>query len=230
MTLMTQLIVALDLPTSPSFVRRNDCGTALEARDLFTQLYWNADVRWFKIGTPLTFGAVELCIDIAARANLFLDLKLYGTRDTIERVARQAFDLGARFLTVHATPSMLEAAMRAKPPGDYHKVLAVDRLTNGSPPGISPYGDVYKLADGRICSVDVAATLHSDGNSQIFVCPGIRLRGKRYTNPISADNHVNPATPAEAKAAGVDYIVVGRPIYEADDPVVSAWAIMEEIA
>jgi orotidine-5'-phosphate decarboxylase len=160
-----------------------------------------------------------------------LDCNDYDTRDSVARDAEVAFnDLGARFLTVHATPSMLEAAMRAKPPGDYCKVLAVGPLTDHTDGRIDEYELAAARADGVICPVRMVGYVRSAfGTPPITVCPGIRLRGTMDSNPFDADNHVNPATPAEAKAAGADYIVVGRPIYEADDPVAAARAIMAEL-
>ncbi len=212
---MTELIVALDMP-------------ALEARGLFNQLERETDIIWFKVGvrTMLDYGGSSLCERIAERWNLMLDLKLYDTRDTVAATARRAFELGARFLTVHATPSMLEAAMAAKT-DERQKVLAVSKLTD-TDPYKSDATSVASLlyADGLVCSTYVARWLRNtiaSRTSQILVCPGIRAA------EASSDNHISPATPSQARAAGADYIVVGRPIINAPDPIAAARAIMEEL-
>lgn len=175
---MTELIVALDLPT------------ALEARGLFNQLMRETEVKWFKVGRRilLSNGAHALCETIVDHANLFLDLKIYDTADTVEADACRAFALGARFLTVHATPSMLIAAMRAKL-SDNNNVLAVNRLTDEG--GQGPFPPI-ELVDGIICSVPTAHWFHNNYKTEkLLICPGIRLIG------INPDNHVDPATPAE---------------------------------
>lgn len=199
---MTELIVALDLPT------------ALEARGYLNTLLRDTDVQWFKVGVRvlLTSGSRELLDVIVDRANLFLDLKLYETPDTAEAAARCAFGLGARLLTVYAARSMLAAAMGAKILVA-QKVLAVARLTDDLPSG--------PQADGLICSVATSTEIRSRYKG-ILVCPGIRPAG------ANADNHILAATPRQACDAGADYIVVGRPIIGAADPAAAARAIMAE--
>lgn len=210
---MTELIVALDLPE------------AIYSHELYDHLRHETEVRWFKVEEDnlLDQFGYNLIRTIARNANLFLDLKCYKTADSIDRVARRAFDLGARFLSVHATPSMLEAAMRAKPAGDRRKVLAVGSLTDDN----GTFFPNHEFdCDGIICAVRTlgAWKARTADTSKILVCPGIRPIG------WPADNHVNPATPAEAKAAGADYIVVGRPIINSNDPVKATWAIIDELA
>lgn len=198
---MTQLIVALDVDDP---IRWHEVFHACRA----------AGVTFFKLNLRAFFATADpLSFMRANRCDVMLDLKLYDTADTVHAVARRAFDLGARFLTVHATPSMLEAAMRAKPPGDYHKVLAVGRLTDGS--GYNALSEDHddSLYDGVICQVRNCAGTRAVYPGKIIVCPGIRMLAAR------PNGHLNPATPAEAKTAGADYIVVGRPIYDAVDPV-----------
>ncbi len=210
----------------------------------------HAGVRWFKLGVRslldgITGPRLPLMTHIVTRhLNLFLDLKLYDTRDTVERVARRAFLLGARFLTVYAAPSMLQAAMRAKGSGD-QKVLAVKRLTDMYPtwPQEDLQLDVpwFQIADGLVLPVWATRHIHPrDLVTKVVVCPGIR-RAEVFDSGTSTvgdfssrwidkpNNHANPATPAEAKAAGADYIVVGRPIICSLDPVAAAVAIMEDL-
>lgn len=226
---MTELIVALDVPT------------ALEARGLFRRLVYETDVRWFKVGARLVFtlGFTELCEEIAETRHLFVDFKLYQPVDTIAADARAAFDIGATFLTVHATPRMLEAAMRAKTRDD-QRVLAVPYLTDASyKDGIlDDCGDALRACDGIVCPVLAVPTFRSPrgarltmADGKIIVCPGIRRRSPFYTTGIDdpGNNHVNPATPAEARAASADFIVVGRPIVGAPNPVAAARAFIAEL-
>ena len=210
---MTQLIVALDID-DPDRLRETFHACMV------------AGVSFFKLGVralllPKISGMHVIKDIVSSSGDVMLDLKLYDTADTVHAVARRAFELDVRFLTVHATPSMLDAAMGAKSPGDYHKVLAVGPLTDNEtdwPAGFNP-----TQCDGLIRSAECGSVWKANAPDKILVCPGVRPLG------WSADNHVNPATPAEARAAGADYIVVGRPIVDAPDSAAAARAIMEEI-
>jgi orotidine-5'-phosphate decarboxylase len=218
---MTQLIVALDIDEPERFEAVfQACRSAgvtffkLNARALM--LPW-----WGSRQNPVGYIQSRGC-------DVMLDLKVYDTADTVRAVAKRAFAQGARFLTVHATPSMLEAAMQAdKPLAGYHKVIAVGALTDGSSVSTGAEGH----ADGFVCPAHftraTADALHEIG--KIIVCPGIRPVDHTgdYTQ---RNNHAAVSSPFEAKAAGADYIVVGRPIIDAEDPAAAARAIMEEIA
>lgn len=222
-----RLIVALDDPD------------VSRAERLYARLYHEVGVRFFKIGVATLFdhSGYELARTIAnfgTGTSLFLDLKVYDTRDTVERTVRRAFDLGARFVTVHATPSMLEAAMRAKPQDVRHKVLAVGRLSDdtsltdiGLPTDARSQdvwmGSASTMSDGCVTNLETIRWLRPTCPSKVFVKAGIRRVGD------SPDSHVAPATPAEVICAGADYLVVGRPIWQADDPVAVARAIIEEM-
>lgn len=234
---MTQLIVALDVDDPVRF------------DVVFHRCRIEAGVTFFKVNArallwpPWAWHPVQHVRQYDC--DVMLDLKLYDTADTVHAIARRAFDLGARFLTVHATPSMLDAAMRAKPAGDYHKVLAVGRLTDDPTPDDDhlPYIKALGQVDGIVCPVTAARWLrhpewghHGADCGKLLVCPGIRrpqvcvsvAPGVFKDEPTN--NHVNPSTPSEARVAGADYIVVGRPIVDAEDPAAAARAIMEEIA
>ena len=96
-------------------------------------------------------------------------------------------------------------------------VLAVGPLTDGT--GDAAYPAVNGQFDGLICTAAFARAVRSH-TGKLLVCPGIRPAGS------TADNHQAPATPTEAAQAGADYIVVGRPIIAAADPVKAACDIM----
>jgi orotidine-5'-phosphate decarboxylase len=224
-----RLIVALD-------------GDAPGMGIVFARLYRETPIRWFKIGPAILLDhSGMILIENMMRetgVNLFLDLKLYDTRDTVDRTVRRAFDLGARFVTVHATPSMVEAAMRAKPPGDRCKVLAIKHLTDQPPPwdqeDLRGTALWFEPADGLVLPSWAIKHVHKDDRAdKVIVCPGIRRAGKPesggYRNPDDPNNHARPATPTEALRAGADYLVVGRPITAAPDPIAAAKAIIQEM-
>lgn len=217
---MTQLIVALDGDAA-------DMGGVIYRLNIESRL-----VHWFKISGALLLQhngmfLVKSMQQTGGSVSLFADLKIYDTADTVYNISRRAFDLGARMLTVHATPSMLEAAMRAKPNGDC-KVLAVEFLTDHRTyrVGHGTASALNGLADGAVCGVPAAYWLRSSmpsSRNKILVCPGIRPAG------WPSDNHVSPSTPAQAREAGADFIVVGRPVVNADDPVQAVRRIMLEL-
>jgi orotidine-5'-phosphate decarboxylase len=217
---MTELIVALDLDAHSAGV-------------VFSRLRRELSQRWFKVGTRLMLdyaGMIFIENMLREDALLFLDLKLYDTRDTVAATAALAFALGARMLTVHATPSMLAAAMAAKTSDD-QKVLAVVQLTDSNTHHLSATTEPANF-DGIVCPVQVVREIQMYGGKpegKIIVCPGIRLVD--HTGRCTPrDNHVFVASPAEAREAGADYIVVGRPIINAPDPVAAARAILKELA
>lgn len=208
---MTELIVALDQNPRLSW-------------ELYERLV-DHGVTWFKMRSrsfwQLDGHALARHIVYSGK-NLMLDAKDYDSRDSIAGDGPVAFgELGARFLTVHATPSMLKAAMAAKT-DEQQKVIGVGLLTDGS--GRADDDSCIDQADGWVCSV--AGTKLLREYKTILVCPGIR---PMTSSSAIVGAHVNPATPAEARAVGADYVVVGRPIYQAEDPIAAAIAIMEEL-
>lgn len=201
---MTELIVALDDPQQMA----EQCHSLSDA-----------GVRWFKLNArsmmhPERFQYVIRTIT-ARGAGLFLDLKLYDTKDTVRLAMFEAIALGAKMLTVHA-----ECASHL--PNDARlKIIAVRRLTDGTA-GDDPVAWETKAA-GFVCPFSHVQAFRRL-TDKIIITPGIRPAG---ANP---NNHVSRATPRQASAAGADYIVVGRPIYAAPDPVEAAKHILREIA
>jgi orotidine-5'-phosphate decarboxylase len=202
---MTQLIVALDIEPG------------LEARALVSKLVDEAGVRWFKVGVPMLLHSKEgaRTIDYICRRDqvqLMLDIKLYDTLDTVRRAMTAAVSMGAAMLTVHAD-CMIHTIDDPR-----LKILAVRRLTDRT----GHRAAALALADGIICSVSHARFMreHTD---KLLVCPGIRPAG------TAVDNHRDVATPSEAQDAGVDFIVVGRPIINAANPVAAARIILADL-
>jgi orotidine-5'-phosphate decarboxylase len=221
-----RLIVALDLPS----------GQAAEA--MVTRL--GDAVSFYKVGYQLAFaGGLPFAAKlIAAGKQVFLDLKLHDIGNTVQKGVESVAQLGATFLTVHAYPQTMKAAVAGKA-GSKLKILAVTVLTSyddadlfaaGSKLGVSALvaqraGQARDLGlDGLVCSAEEAANLRKIvGPGMALVTPGIRPAGS------GKDDQKRVMTPAKAIAAGADYLVVGRPIVEAADPKAAADAIVAEI-
>jgi orotidine-5'-phosphate decarboxylase len=221
-----RLIVALDVP---------DAG---QARALVERI--GPAARFYKIGLELaTSGEYFALLDwLAQRGNrVFCDLKLHDIPETVRRAVANLRGRGVSFLTVHADRGVLEAAAKEK--GDI-RVLGVTVLTSTSQadlnaqgyPGtledvvLSRAGAVAELGcDGVICSgLEVAGIKKKFGARLIAVTPGIRPAGGE------AGDQKRVVDVAQAFANGADYIVVGRPIRDANDPRAAAEAIQQTIA
>jgi orotidine-5'-phosphate decarboxylase len=195
---------------------------------------------FYKIGMELAYsGGLPLVSELAAAGKqVFLDLKLHDIPNTVERATAQAAKLGARFLTVHAYPQTLRAAVRgAKESG--MQVLGVTVLTSYDDADL--FDAVYRFGvvetvrrraeqalelgvDGLVASAAEAAMARQTvGAGLILVTPGIRPAG----GTIGDQKRV--ATPSEAIRNGADYLVVGRPVTQAPDPRAAAEAIVAEI-
>jgi orotidine-5'-phosphate decarboxylase len=147
--------------------------------------------------------------------------------------------MGVTFLTVHAYPQTMRAAVAAKAGSDLG-ILAVTVLTSYNDADLAESGYGVKVeqlvaeraalahdigVDGLVCSAEEAASLRRIvGPGMCLVTPGIRPAG------ATRGDQKRVATPAQAIAAGADYLVVGRPILQADNPQAAANAIVEEIA
>jgi orotidine-5'-phosphate decarboxylase len=221
-----RLIVALDLPSLP------------DAEAMVAKL--GSSVSFYKIGYQLGFagGLPFAAALIAAGKQVFLDLKLHDIGNTVSKGVESVAKTGATFLTVHAYPQTMKAAMQGKK-GSTLKILAVTALTSyddadlyeaGYKIGVSALvlqraGQARDLGiDGLVCSAEEAAKLRVvAGADMVLVTPGIRPAGS------ARDDQKRIMTPARAIAAGADYLVVGRPIVEAADPKAAADAIVAEI-
>jgi orotidine-5'-phosphate decarboxylase len=174
---------------------------------------------------------------------VFLDLKFHDIPNTVAQACRAAADLGVWMVNVHASGGlkMMRAAREAvdqvaNPP----KLIAVTVLTSMGGEDlrqigldIEPAEQVVRLAglahaagmDGVVCSAREAPLLRqSIGAGFLLVTPGIRPAG----SAVGDQNRI--LTPARAIEAGADYLVVGRPITQADDPVAALQDINAEIA
>jgi orotidine-5'-phosphate decarboxylase len=198
-------------------------------------------VTFYKIGYQLAYaGGLSMARDLTgAGKKVFLDLKLHDIGNTVARGVESVAALGATFLTVHAYPQTMKAAVEARA-GSSLNVLAVTVLTSYDDGDLREAG--YHLGvsdlvesrarqaqtigvDGLVCSPEEAAALRKIvGHQMSLVTPGIRPAG------ASVGDQKRIMTPARAIAGGADYLVVGRPVMEAPDPRAAADAIQAEIA
>jgi orotidine-5'-phosphate decarboxylase len=196
-------------------------------------------VSFYKIGYQLGFaGGIAFSQQlIDAGKQVFVDLKLHDIGNTVAQGVKSVARLGATFLTVHAYPQTMKAAVDAREGG--LRILAVTVLTSSDDADLVAAGYAYSVrelvarraaqareigVDGLVCSPEEAANLRSIvGPKMALVTPGIRPAGS------AADEQKRIATPAAAIAAGADYLVVGRPIIAAADPKAAAQAIVAEI-
>lgn len=221
-----RLIVALDVET------------VAQAEALIERL--GDSVGVYKIGMQLGFaGGLDLAQRLADEGKaVFLDLKLLDIANTVAGGIASISALGAAFATVHAYPQTMRAAAEARGSGSL-RILAVTVLTSLNADdlreagyGASPQELVLKRArqavefgvDGVVASAQEAALIRDAvGEHLLIVTPGIRRAG------TEAGDQKRVATPADAIAAGADYLVVGRPIIAASDPRRAALSIVHEI-
>jgi len=221
-----RLIVALDLPSV-------ETAQAMVAR-------LGDAVSFYKIGYQLAYaGGLPFARTLAdAGKQVFLDLKLHDIGNTVAEGVKSVSRLGAAFLTVHAYPQTMKAAVRAR--AGRLQILAVTVLTSYDDRDLmaAGYGAGVRATaaaraenaveigiDGLVCSPEEATNLRGIvGNDMLLVTPGIRPAGG------DKGDQKRVATPAAAIAAGADYLVVGRPIVAAADPRAAAQAIVAEIA
>jgi orotidine-5'-phosphate decarboxylase len=224
---LDRLIVALDFP---------DAGSALALVDRL-----EGSTSWFKVGLELYIAeGNSLVAELKRRGcSVFLDLKLHDIPNTVAGAVGSAARLGVDMLTVHAGggPAMLEAA--AAGAEERPDLLAVTVLTSMDSAQLeatgirdSPSVQVERLAtmalncgvEGIVCSpVEIANLRRRVGNEPLLVIPGIRPEGS------ASNDQRRIATPAAAIAAGASYLVIGRPITQAADPLSAVQAILSEM-
>ena len=225
--LRDKMIVALDVPN------------VQEARHIVDQLGDTAS--FYKIGYRLAFaGGLALAEDLARDGKkVFLDLKLHDIGNTVEEGVESLSRMDLTFLTVHAYPQTMRGAVEGRGQAAL-RLLAVTALTSYDDGDLHDAG--YRLAvsdlvrlraqqartagiDGIVCSAAEAGIVREAiGERMVIVTPGIRPAGS------GSGDQKRTLTPSEAIRAGVDHMVIGRPIIRAPDPRGAARAIMDEIA
>src|ERR1700693_1188672 len=220
-----RLIVALDL-------------SSVEAAQAMVAKLGDA-VSFYKIGYQLAYtgGLGYVSALIGAGKRVFLDLKLHDIGNTVEQGVKSVAKSGASFLTVHAYPQTMKAAVEARE-GNL-RILAVTVLTSYDDADLAAAGYDFTVpelvaeraaqardigVDGLVCSAEGAANLRSVvGHGMVLVTPGTRPPG------AEAGDQKRIMTPSAAIKAGADYLVVGRPIVAAADPEAAAEGNVPEV-
>ncbi len=224
-----RLIVALDVPN------------VLEGLALAEKL--GDSVSFYKIGLGMLTGgglalANELKQDHGKR--IFLDMKFFDIANTVEAAVRGIAQFDLDFLTVHGDPHVVAAAKQGAA-GSNLKILGVTILTSLDRADLDDScikaGNVTDLvqeragralqagADGVIASPQEAALIRAlpESKGRLIVTPGVRPAG------AALGDQKRVMTPAEAIKNGSDHLVVGRPIYQADDPKAVAQGIADSL-
>ncbi len=201
-------------------------------------------VRWAKVGLEMFTACGPDCVREVADLgfNVFLDLKLHDIPNTVAQAVESASKLPIRMLTLHTGggPEMMAWAAKAQ---QQHApnllLLGVTVLTSMSAAHLnsvgvpaSPADQVVRLGQlavasglrGLVCSPLEIAPLRAVLPADVqLVTPGIRPRDAK------ADDQTRVMTPADAARTGANFIVVGRPIFKAPDPVAAAQSILAEL-
>jgi orotidine-5'-phosphate decarboxylase len=221
-----RLIVALDLPT------------VAEAEAMVARL--GDSVSFYKVGLQLIYvGGVDFARRLVGEGKqVFLDAKLLDIDNTVEGAVASIAPLGFTFLTIHAYPKAMRAAVAARGTASL-RLLGVTVLTSMDDADLAAAGFAGTAADlvaaraadakaagmdGIVASPAEAASVRRIvGPDLAIVTPGIRPAGS------GSGDQKRVATPESAIRAGADYLVVGRPVTTVADPRVGAQSIVSEI-
>ena len=216
-----------------------DVENAAAARALVSAI--GPRVNFYKVGMELYAATgMEVVNDLLSQGKqVFLDLKMYDIPETISRAVTQVARTGVRFLTVHAVPSVMRAALAARA-GSNLQILGVTVLTSFGPEDMDDLnwsGTVADLVaqrarkaaelgiDGLVASpLEVAAVRGIVPPETVLVIPGIRSAG------VDAGDQKRVATPAQAIRDGANYLVIGRQITRATDAAAEVDRILMELA
>ena len=200
-------------------------------------------VGGFKVGPRLILrGGADFVRNIATYAPVFIDMKFYDIPSTMESAVLACAELGAQFVTVHASAGkvalerLAEVERGLRNQGRPFQILAVTILTSFSQESLPNIlnsvpidTQVKSLAEdvlaaglsGLVCSPHEVQRLRQLSSKSFLLTPGIRLPGD------SADDQARTMTPKEALSLGASALVLGRPILKAADPVAKAREVYE---
>lgn len=226
-----RILLALDVPTAERAV--------LLARDLAPI------VGGFKVGLELMTGPGPRIVGLLARLGkpVFADAKLHDIPNTVRAAARHLGRAGARWVTAHAAGGrvMLEAAVEGLTEGAGTRpagILAITVLTSLDRKALAETGVAGTLGkltakrarlaartgcEGVVTSVKELNLISGVAPDLLTVVPGIRPPG------VSQDDQIRTASPSEAVRRGADYLVIGRSITKAGDPVRAARDIVADL-
>jgi orotidine-5'-phosphate decarboxylase len=221
-----RVIVALDVPDLAGLTAFLD---RLEGRP-----------RFYKVGLELFVAAGVAAIEAVQKrgGKVFLDLKLHDIPETVARAVASSASLGAELLTVHTAGGFEMMRRAAEVAQGKPGILGVTVLTSLSEDDLRADGIAgtmreavvrrAKLAEkagarGVVCSPQEVAEVRAASDTLTLVVPGIRPAG------AALGDQKRVATPASAIAAGADYLVVGRPIRDAESPAAAFAAVVGEV-
>lgn len=220
------LIIALDLES------------ANEARSLVRKI--GGACKFYKVGLELYAAAGRSFVEelLGDGNRVFLDLKMYDIGETVKRATAQVATMGAQFLTVHAVPQVMRAAMEGAQ-GSNLQILAVTVLTSFDDRDLREMGHTASVAElvearvrqakaagvnGLVCSpLEVAGVRKITGPDAVLVTPGVRSAG------ADVGDQKRVATPAQALANGSSYLVIGRQVARSNDPRGEIERILNEV-
>jgi len=197
--------------------------------------------RFYKVGLELYAAAgMDFVRELKRQGHrVFLDLKLYDIGETVKRTVARIAEEGVDFLTIHAMRPTMAAAVAGKGAANL-KLLGVTVLTSFDEQDLKDMGYALSVSelvdlrarqamvtrmDGLVCSpLEVSRVRSIAGPNAVLVTPGVRSAGSD-----SADQK-RVATPAQALAAGADYLVIGRQVTRAPDPHAEMLKILAEIS
>ena len=226
-----ELILALDLPDK------------IQALNLLDRI--DNELTWVKVGLQMfTRWGPDLLNEVADRGyKIFLDLKLHDISNTVASTIESLSKCPVEMMTLHSLggPEMINAAKEMRNScGSQVKLIAVTVLTSHDESTLDAIGlngpipkrvpalaemAVASGADGLVCSpLEVVPLREKLGSESLLITPGIRPIGS------AVGDQKRIMTPAEAACAGSSFIVVGRPILQAQDPKKAALAIQTELA
>ena len=224
-----RLIVALDVPHAVA-------GLALAEK-------LGPSVSFYKIGLGmLTTGGLALANELKQDhgKRIFLDMKLFDIGATVEKAVRGLAQFDLDFLTVQGDPHVVRAAMEGAS-GSNMRILAVTVLTSldrgDLDAAMIEAGDLPDIvmtraarafeagADGVIASPHEAKAIRAlpEAAGRLIVTPGVRPAGS------ALNDQKRVATPGQAISDGADHIVVGRPIWQAENPLATVRAVLGEL-
>ena len=221
-------VIALDFPS-------------FEAVKKFLALFPAEESLYLKVGMELYYATGPEIISYLKKLghSVFLDLKLHDIPNTVKSAMRVLSDLGVDMTNVHAAGGVEMMKSAREGLGNQAKLIAVTQLTSTSEEQMRDFQNIQtslqesvihyakKTAeaglDGVVCSAQ-EVKLIKEATNQDFICltPGIRPSG------AAVGDQKRVMTPADAYRIGSDYIVVGRPITQAIDPVAAYHAIKDE--
>jgi orotidine-5'-phosphate decarboxylase len=228
----------MTIPARDRLIVALDVGNVDEAEALVSRL--GDSITFYKVGLQLIYaGGLPFAERLAKSGKrVFLDAKLLDIDSTVAHAVASIVPLGMTFLTIHAYPKAMRAAVAARGNAPL-KLLGVTVLTSMSDADVADAGyDVSaralvarRAADARAVGMDAVVTSPAEaavvraivGPDIAIVTPGVRPAGS------DAGDQQRIATPEAAIRAGADYLVVGRPVTAAADPRAAAAAIVREI-